>query len=277
MSQSAADEDPKLTRVVEAVRSGRRYRSVTDQAVRRLARAALSVEGGDVTRATKRTKRGLHEVFGAFMPMTPKYEALLHAVREAVALDDAEAIRAALKPALGAHSSTRERLPILTELYAGIFDRLDTAPATVRDLACGMNPLTVPWMPLPAGTTYVASDIDHRLMGFVGTVLGTLGVGNRVEVRDLLTEPDPEPADVTFLFKAVPCLEAQGKGLGWKLLDQINSPVLVVSFPTKTLGRHSRGMYRTHSAEFARRIAERPWKCDEIEFGDELVYVVTKD
>ena len=48
---------------------------------------------------------------------------------------------------MGYHSSTRERLPILEQFYARAL--ADIPPArVVLDLACGLNPLALAWMPL---------------------------------------------------------------------------------------------------------------------------------
>ena len=266
-------EDEKLAKVLVAVRDSARYASVADDTVRRIATASLSAARGDVSDAVKRTKRGLHEIFGAFLPSTPRYDKMLGLLREA---QDEEQRREVLSRAMSSHASTKERLPILAEFYRAIFERLPEPPKVVADLACGMNPLTVPWMPVGEDVLYRASDIDSRLMGFLDEALTVLGVAHEVAVHDLLTGPDPASADVTLLLKAVPCIETQQKQLGWGLIDAINSPVVVVSFPTKSLGQRSKGMYRTYSSGFAAHAEGRPWQVEELEFGNELVYVVQK-
>lgn len=262
--------------VVAAVRGSRRYASVAEQTVRRIAAGALTSANGNVGEAVKRTKRGLHEIFGAYLPAPPKYQALLRKLDAAVGAGDTDEVKAVLSGAMSSHASTRERLPILTEFYAEIFDRLPDTPRTIRDLACGLNPLAAPWMPLPDGVVYHASDIDLRQIEFLDAALGLLGVEHRAEVRDLVADPDPTRTDVTFVLKTVPCLESQRKNHGWELLDAVNSPTLVVSFPTKTLGQRSKGMFNTYSAAFDRWIGDRPWRVEQIEFGNELVYVVDK-
>ena len=265
-------DEEKLAKVLVAVRDSSRYASVADDTVRRIAQASLTAARGDVADAVKRTKRGLHEIFGAYLPSTPRYERMLGLIRDA---QDSEQLRDALSRTMSSHASTKERLPILTEFYAAIFERLPEPPKVIADLACGMNPLTVEWMPVD-DIVYRASDIDSRLMAFLDEALTVLGVPHEVAVHDLLTGPDPAPADVTFLFKAVPCIETQQRELGWGLIDAINSPVVVVSFPTKSLGQRSKGMYRTYSSGFAAHAEGRPWQVEELEFGNELVYVVQK-
>lgn len=266
-------EDEKLAKVLVAVRDSARYQSVADDTVRRIATASLTAARGDVTDAVKRTKRGLHEIFGAYLPSTPRYEKMLGLLREAGSQQER---RDVLARTMSSHASTKERLPILDEFYGAVFERLPAPPRVIADLACGMNPLTVEWMPVGEDVLYRASDIDSRLMAFLDEALTVLGVSHEVAVHDLLTGPDPAHADVTLLLKAVPCIETQQKELGWDLIDAINSPVVVVSFPTKSLGQRSKGMYRTYSTGFAAHAEGRPWQVEELEFGNELVYVVQK-
>lgn len=273
---SAAAADGRIDEIMAAVRTSRRYTSVADQTIRRLATAALTAANGNIGEAVKRTKRGLHEIFGAYLPAPPKYQGLLRRLDAAVQAGEQAEIRAVLSSAMSSHASTRERLPILDEFYAEIFARLPAPPRTIRDLACGLNPLTTPWMPLGEGTEYFASDIDLRLIDFLDSALRTLGIEHRATVRDLVADPDPQPTDVTLLLKTVPCLESQRRNHGWEMIEAINSPLVVVSFPTKTLGQRSKGMFNTYSNAFNRWVADRPWQIQQIEFSNELVYVVDK-
>ncbi|MBV8932877.1 MAG: 16S rRNA methyltransferase [Kutzneria sp.] len=267
------DED-KLAKVLLAVRGSSRYASVAERTVRRIATTALTASGGEVGDAVKRTKRGLHEVFGAYLPSVPRYERTLEAIRAA---RDEQALRDALARAMSSHASTRERLPILSEFYAEVFAHLDRPPRVIADLACGMNPLAVRWMPIDDDVVYLASDIDTRLVAFLDSVLTAMGVAHETAVRDLVGDEDPAPADVTFLLKTVPCVESQRRGRGWELVDAVASPIVVVSFPTKSLGQRSKGMYQTYSAAFIAHAADRAWQTVELEFDNELVYVITKD
>ncbi|WP_007025128.1 class I SAM-dependent methyltransferase [Saccharomonospora iraqiensis] len=293
-ADDGADSDERLDAVEAALTKSKRYSGLAPATVRRVARRALVSSGGDVTDAVKRTKRGLHEIYGAYVPGgAPPYRSILRKLEEAVAdadpggADDAvsggahdtasggadERTREVLVGAMRAHASTRERLPSLERFYREIFDRVPV-PATVRDLACGLNPLAVPWMGLPASTVYRASDIDAPQMEFLDRALDLLGVRHETAVADLLDEPVSAPADLTLLLKTVPCLEKQRTGAGWELLDAVNSPTLVVTFPTKSLGRRSKGMFQTHSTAFEQFAAERPWRVESFETDNELVYLV---
>jgi 16S rRNA (guanine(1405)-N(7))-methyltransferase len=273
---SSFPQDDAVAQISAALGRSRRYAAVAPVTVSRVARKALQAAQGDVREAIKRTKRGLHEIYGAYLPAgQPDYKALQRRLAAAAGDGGQQAVRDALKAAMATHASTRERLPYLEDFYEEIFRRVP-APATVRDLACGLNPLATPWMPLPPDVTYLASDIDVRLVEFVGATLGRLGITYQAEVADLIESPPAQPADLTLLLKTVPCLERQQSGAGWALLDAVNSPVLVVTFPTKSLGQRPKGMFQTYSAAFEVYLGSRAWQADQAEIPNELIYIVRK-
>jgi 16S rRNA (guanine(1405)-N(7))-methyltransferase len=260
--------------VVEEVLRSRRYRPVAKPTVERLAQAALVSSGGDVKEAVKRTKRALHEAVGAFLPSPPPYERLAAALDEAVAAGDEGAVRQALRRAMRFHASTQERLPVLERFFAEVF-ALTGRPSDLLDVACGLNPLAAPWMGLPPGAVYRATDVDHALVGFVDHCLGALGVPHEVGVEDALATP-PQPADVALLLKTVPCLESQQKGSGYELVAALPARVLVVSFPRRSLGGREKGMTQTYAQAFEERAREHGWSHDALRFPNELVYVVRR-
>lgn len=273
-SERRPGEDDPVRTVAAALTKSKRYATVAPDVVLRLAERALVSSGGNVTEAVKRTKRGLHEIYGAYLPNSaPPYGGMLRRLRAAADEGDEEALREALRSAMSTHASTRERLPYLKDFYAQALAGL--APETVSDLACGLNPLATPWMDLPAGCTYVASDIDSRQMEFLDQALDLLGVPHRTRVHDLIEGPG-EPAELTLLLKTVPCMERQQSGAGWALLDAVRSPTLVVTFPTKSLGQRSKGMFQTYSTAFEEYAGDRAWRYERFEIPNELIYVITK-
>ena len=274
MTYAGTEED--LRSVQDALARSRRYAAVGPVTVRRMAARALLSAQGNVPEAIKRTKRGLHEIYGAYLPGSPPhYERMLGELRAARDTGDEQAVRDALSSALAVHASTRERLPHLEAFYAEIFSRLDR-PASIRDLACGFNPLAQPWMGLAGPVTYLASDIDTRLAGFIDQALTALGIAHRVEVTDLIGQVVTEHADLTLLMKTVPCLERQQPGAGWDLIEAVNSPALVVTFPTRSLGHRPKGMFQTYSAAFEAQLIQRAWPAERLEIPGELIYLVRK-
>jgi 16S rRNA (guanine(1405)-N(7))-methyltransferase len=274
VTYAGTEED--LRSVEAALARSRRYAAIGPVTVRRLAARALLSAQGNVPEAIKRTKRGLHEIYGAYLPGSPPhYDRMLSDLRAAVSSGDEEAVRDSLSSALAVHASTRERLPHLAAFYREVFSRV-AAPATIRDLACGFNPLALPWMGLDAPVTYLASDIDTRLAAFIGQALTVLGAAHRVEVADLIGQPVTDHADLTLLMKTVPCLERQQPGSGWELIEAVNSPAVVVTFPTKSLGHRPKGMFQTYSAAFEAQLIQRAWQAERLEIPGELIYLVRK-
>jgi 16S rRNA (guanine(1405)-N(7))-methyltransferase len=165
-------------------------------------------------------------------------------------------------------------MPDLDSFYDRIF-AVTGPPTRVADLACGLNPLTIPWMRLRAGATYLAADVDAEMTRFLNDFLPLAGVTGRAELNDLIAGPPAAPADVALLLKALPCLQHQASDL-LRILDAIDAPWLVASFPTRSLGNRPKGMVANYRAFFADLVRPRDWKTQEILFDSELVFVVKK-
>ena len=75
-----------------------------------------------------------------------------------------------------------------------IIDTLKLSRETaILDLACGLNPLALPWIPLSPGGQYYACDIYADLAGFIRQFLSHLGVPGEVRLLDL-TSPGSLPS-----------------------------------------------------------------------------------
>jgi len=263
--------DPRLEALVAQVRQSRKYRAVAEPLVRRIG-AAESRRRRSLGEAVKATKNKLHQVAGLYFAGQPDYDGWLRQIAQAT---DEGARRAALRAIMAQHASTRERLPILESFYQRVF--ADIAPVrSVLDLACGLNPLSLPWMPLAAGATYHAVDVYEDLVDFLQRALALLGAAGRAEVRDLLAGSPADEADVALLLKAIPCLEQLDPEAGAFILDTINVRHIVVSFPTRTVGGRDVGMRQAYAARFRALTAGRRWRVEPIVFAGELVFRVTK-
>jgi 16S rRNA (guanine(1405)-N(7))-methyltransferase len=256
---------------VTAVLASRRYRSLHPPLVRRVAQAEAAVAASPAE-LTKRTKRALHQIFGAYLPTPPRYERLLAELRAGRSETD---VRTVLRRAMAQHASTRERLDHLEPFYAALAARVGT-PCSVLDVACGLQPLALPWWGLPKGAEIHAWDIDTALVGFVGECLEHLGFTARAAAVDLLAVPAWPLTEVALVLKTLPCLEQQAPGAGEALLAAIPAPRIVVSFPTRSLGGRAKGMAGTYARRFEALLAARGWSADAFEAGPELVYVVSR-
>lgn len=261
-----------LDRLVAAVRDSRRYAQVEPGLIRAIGAAELAKRGA-FKDAVKATKNKLHQAGGMFLAEGAlPYARWLEALRGA-----AEGERPALlRQIMRNHASTRERLPVLDAFYATVLDGIGPIHS-VLDLACGLNPLAAPWMPLAPGARYHAVDIFADMMAFVGAALAVLGVACQAEVRDVLHDPPGEPAHVAFLLKAIPCLEQLDRAASSRLLDTIRAQHIVISFPTRTVGGRDVGMRTSYAERFERMIAGEKWRVARYEFAGELAYRLSSE
>lgn len=259
-----------VTHVVEAVLSARKYASVCRETVAAVATQEVR-NVSSVREAVKRTKRKLHQIGGAYLVGQPRYAEWLSALMQA----DPDQARQICQKAMASHASSRERLPELTAFAEQILTPL--APIrSVVDIACGLNPLAAPWMPLAAGATYYCCDIYRDMMDFLGQALPMLGLCVIAEHRDALTSPPGVGADVTLLLKSIPCLLQVDRGKMMALLRGLRSHYIIVSFPLSSLGGRSKGMLANYRIQFARLAGELGWQPNETVLNGELVYTIER-
>lgn len=265
---------PELDEIVSAVSSAKKYRFVCPDTIRRIARHELA-HHGKTKKAIKATKRRLHQVYGAF-EQDFDYDIAYRQLQIAYERGTIDDVKATCRSILGAHSSTHERLPILDRFYATLFEITDR-PASLLDLGCGLNPLTLPWMDLPAGVRYVAFDIDANRVDFLNRYLALTGLQSQVHCQDVLVRPPDEAADVAFLLKMSPSLERQEEGSTLHLIEQLKTPSVVVSFAVKSLGGREKGMVEHYQQQFLELIQGQRWQVEMLVFETELVFVIKRE
>jgi 16S rRNA (guanine(1405)-N(7))-methyltransferase len=265
--------DARLADVVAALSASRKYAHLCPETLARVARWAL-LRHAPVREATKAAKRKLHQVYGAYANQLDLQR--LAALVEAVSpVGNASAFAAACRELLACHTSTAERLPFVEELYPTLFAHTGV-PASLADLACGLNPCAVPWMGLAPGTRYVACDIDRRIVEAASRLLAHAGVDGTVECRDVLVHPPEWAVDVALLLKSAPCLEQQEKGATLRVLRAVQAKHLVVSYPAQSLSGRGKGMRATFEAQ-ARRLAEALGaETQRLDYPTETLYVLMR-
>ncbi len=120
------------------------------------------------------------------------------------------------------------RFIVLDGLYENIF-KITGKPKVLVDLACGLNPLTLPWMNLPHNCKYYCYDLENGLVGFLNKYFSIIGKDYKAFLCDALSNPPNIKSDVCFLFKATTCLEWQSPGSTLELLKKIDSRFIVIS------------------------------------------------
>ena len=264
-----------LDQVVSTVVSSKKYGTICPDTVRRIAARELAAEPHVGVKAlVKATKRGLHQICGAF-DQSPDYESAYQQLEAAYRAGLKTEIKAACRRVLALHSSTRERLSILDQFYARIF-QVTGQPGSILDLACGLNPAALPWMGLAPGGRYTALDIDAAGIQFLNRYLQLAGFEPLARRQDILADPPVDQADVALLLKASSTLERQEEGGTARLVEALRAPFVVISFAVKSLGGREKGMPAHYRRQFQVMAEDRPWRVEELAFDTELVFVVTK-
>lgn len=267
--------------LVKAVLKSSKYRHVCAPFIRHIGAHELEVRR-NLKAAVKATKGKLHQVGGAYFETPIDYDRAWRELQDGAAVGR-EALQQTCQAVMALHVSTKERLPILETFYTTTLADIGLVH-TVLDLACGLNPLAIPWMPLDAPVTYYACDIYTDMMAFLQKALPLLGVEGRAEARDIL-QADNWPTrrvDLALLLKAIPCLEHVDVGypadrpIGLRLLEAINARYILVSFPVHSIGGIDKGMTKTYSARFLASVVGKSWEIQRFDFSTELVFLVQK-
>jgi 16S rRNA (guanine(1405)-N(7))-methyltransferase len=276
MGNEQKDErQEQLDALTKAVLASSKYRAVSEELIASIGAQELA-KRRNLKEAVKATKNALHQVGGAYLNEHIDYARWLETLRTVGQAGDREALRQACIKLMSYHASTRERLPILDQFYREIFSALPSI-ASILDLACGLNPLALPWMPLPEDAVYYACDIYHDMMDFLQAWFAIHGTRGEAQVCDVLHSYPTRHVDVAFLLKAIPCLEQIDRKACHELLLHIQAKYLVVSFPVRSLGGRNKGMIEHYEKAFREMIKDQQWEIQRLVFESELVFVVKKE
>lgn len=257
--------------IAKAVTGTSRRRHVQYSLAETLASQELK-KGRRPIEAEKEVKNRLHQVLLSFEASTSAMSDLIIRINDAGS--DREKLAETAKSGLLLHSSTRERMGFLADLYRFAFDGLH--PGKVLDLACGLNPLALPWMGLADGVEYLAVDASGLCGGAVDAFFRHWGVKGRFLQMDLAAQAPAGRFDIALMMKAIPTLDRIEAGLGMRCLERVEAAALIVSFPTKSMGGYKKGMVDFYGDAFEESAESRGWSLERAEFPNELVYRVRK-
>jgi 16S rRNA (guanine(1405)-N(7))-methyltransferase len=265
---------PPLEPLLQAVLESPKYRTVSADLVRRIGLRELEARR-NLKEAVKATKNTLHQIAGAYLDGKMRYADWLAALESRAQSGDRQQFRDCCIEIMGHHASTRERLDSLPEFYTATLAGL--APIhSLLDVACGLNPLAIPWMPLAPDARYYACDLYSDMMAFLEGLFPLSGVQGRAQVCDLAALPPTQRVEVALVLKVLPPLEQQERGAGIGLLRALQADYLLVSFPTRTLGGRNVRMAANYEAWFHKTIAAEGWETERFEFPNELCFLVRK-
>jgi 16S rRNA (guanine(1405)-N(7))-methyltransferase len=307
-------ESDAITELVQAVRASQKYRAISEDLIRGIGMRELATRR-TLKEAIKATKNKLHQVGGAYLEARPPYdqwlEMLIAAMGESTndqgpgtkdqrprtkdqgqTTDDSQR-SATPKPSdsqvsclksqfqqvcleiMRQHASTRERIAILETFYATTLGPLGPV-RSVLDVACGLNPLAIPWMPLAPGARYYACDIYGDMMAFLNGFFRIAGIDGQAWGCDLVSAPPRQQADVALVLKALPPLDQQARNAGRDLLRALDATHILVSFPARSLGGRGKGMAENYEQRFRALAEAEGWSVERFAFATELAFLVTK-
>lgn len=258
--------------LVQKIKAAPKYRDTAEETIRGLVEVEMGRHKKE-KQVVKAVRKRLHNIM-AFYLGDADYRQAEAALRQAFGSGDREEIERACRAVLADHPSTEERLEIIDPFYKRIF-AVTGKPGILLDLACGINPLTYPWMDLPTSLQYHAYDIHQPRVDFLNTYFELQGLASLASMQDVIFQPPKQHGDVALILKELPRLNRNYQGAGLNLIQSLRVNHVVVSFPVVSLhgGRDLEGHYRGYMEQI---LKGQTWGATEIVFPNELVYCLEK-
>jgi 16S rRNA (guanine(1405)-N(7))-methyltransferase len=258
--------------LVQEIQSAPKYRDTAAETIRGLVEIEVERHKKE-KQVVKAVRKRLHNIMAFYLGDADYRQAQVD-IRKAFGTGEPKEIKRACRVILSDHPSTKERLEILDLFYARIFD-VTGNPEVMLDIACGINPLTFPWMDLPNSLRYHAYDIHQPRVDFLNSYFELQSLEPLAEVRDVIFHPPQVQADVALILKELPRLDRNYEGAGIELIRSLPVTFVVLSFPVVSLhgGRDLTDHYRAYMNELGQG---QSWRTTEIVFSNELVYCLEK-
>ncbi len=263
--------DNDQSKAIQQILRAKKYANLSPDTIERILRwAEARVKKKEVD---KTARKKLHQIYGAYFNQgsASTFEKTVLNKPE-----DPAGIKTFCHELMGLHSSSQERQEDLATFYGKIFE-ITGIPERMIDLACGLNPLSYPWIHEHGTIPYIGYDIDQKTTRLMNDLLVSFDYPVEIRFNDLfLNIPEHKATDLVMLLKALPCLEQQEKGISVKLLTEIKCQYLVVSFPSKSLGGKSKGMEANYESFLSSVVDETSHTAHKITFEREIVYVLER-
>lgn len=267
-------EPESILALVEAVQSSGKYAAIDPGLVKSLVEQEFAKKR-NTKETVKAVRNKLHQIGSAYQEKKIDYTQLKSELLALPHSPGDNAVKAFCLRAMRDHASTRERLEFLGEFYAQILTGLEPIQ-TLMDLACGLNPLALGWLPLAADAQVQVCDIYTDMTDFLNTFFTHVGIDGKAFPCDLTQNVPNQPVQVALLLKTIPCLEQVDKTIGRRLLTSIPAEHLIVSFPVQSLGGRGKGMRLNYNQHFNEIINGLPFTVQRFDFSTELVFRLTR-
>jgi 16S rRNA (guanine(1405)-N(7))-methyltransferase len=264
--------DITVDAVIQRVRSAPKYRAIHPDTISDVVRQER-VYAADKADLERRVRLKLHRVAAGYL-FTARPGRLLRALDSLPS--DEEGLRAFCRGALAAHFSSAERLPDLERFYPAVFAA--TGPASVvADLACAVNPFSLPWLREVSDARYVGYDLNLSYVDLDCRFLAQRYPDCAVHHRDVLVDPAGITGDVALLLKTYHSIEERRTGAGLRLVAELGTRMVVVSFPVKTMQGRSAPSWQVQIGQLGSLAGERGWGFHRVGLPTEDLVVVRKD
>jgi 16S rRNA (guanine(1405)-N(7))-methyltransferase len=264
-----------VEQIVESVLASPKYQAINPALVRRLA-SSEGLRFHNTKKAIKATKNKLHQVTGAYLNSQPDWGTWLKLLQNTADSPNQVEFNETCKQVMRLHASTLERLPILDTFYRETLSGLCPIHS-ILDIACGLNPLAIPWMPISHPLDYYAIDIYQDMIDFLNEAFPLFNVRGLAQSYDMVEFQPDQPVDLALVLKTIPCLEQIDKNAGSTLLERLPARHMLVSFPARSLGGRNKGMMVNYEDHFHTLLAGKSWKVLRFVFPSELAFLITKE
>ncbi len=257
-------------KLIDTLRSSRKYRDL-DLPYDFLHDVLLTESGNsqDATMIEAKFRKKVHEVIAPYLE-TINYTKEAAALQEFFQEHPLSSSREYCTSILSRHSSTQERLQHLDQLYPALFD-ITGKPRLLVDLACGLNPFSLPWMGLDTATRYFAYDIHKPRVDLVNQFFSIMGFEPLAIHQDFLLHPPGLIPDVTFIFKEIHRIEKRKAGAVKAFLGAYRSVWVILSLPDTDLKGHH-DLRSQHRLLVERCIPKNYNYVHELSLGSESFY-----
>lgn len=266
--------DEQLEKMVKQVQDGAKYRSIHLDLIENIARNELK-KGRSWKITVKAIRNKLHQVGSAYQPQGIDYERL-HSEMKSLPQDiHNQEVRRYLIQTMGNHASTRERLQILDQFYLETLSSLSPIES-ILDVACGLNPLALAWMPVPSSVQLTVCDIYVDQIEYLNAYFEHFNINGKAYCCDLTQQVPQEKAQIGLVLKTIPCLEQIDKNIGAKILQELPCQNLLVSFPAVSLSGKKKGMRQFYSEHFQTLLHNTGWNVSTFSFPNEQAFLIKK-
>ena len=271
MKKNSAHE---IQQLITFVRKKKKYQQIDTGLIEEIAWQELN-KGRKHKETQKAILAKLHQVGAAYFEQTPEY-AMWKETLSALSDDlQAQTTRDYCIRLMAHHHSTHERQYILEDFFQETLAAIQPIPS-ILDLACGLNPLALPWMPIERNVHYFGCDIFRDMAYFLQVFANHFHVQGSFETCNVFDLHFPQKVKVAFLLKTLPCLEQVKKGFAPDLLRSIPAEYILVSYPVTSLSGKSKGMQETYTEHFHALISELGWPYKAFTFSSEIAFLVEK-